>query len=204
MNVYPDSKQIPTYGIGHKVLTSEKLKIGDAVSFDRVMQVFKEDLLKHKTLSIISSAGNLMKGVGMASFIWTHGTGAIGSESWNAWKAGEAEALLQARLKKNWDVNSPVNQERNKMDAMLSFPRVKDGVTYYYSQGSSGTFVYVPKLDRCFYDLNSALTAAKGPLPPGTPQTSSAGTGGTGIPTGAIVAGAAILAVAVGTGMFKR
>lgn len=42
-DVYYDSKNIPTVGIGHKVLTEDNLKIGDWISSDRVEQFFTKD-----------------------------------------------------------------------------------------------------------------------------------------------------------------
>lgn len=42
-DVYPDSRRIPTVGIGHKVVPADKLKIGDQISDARKEAFWRQD-----------------------------------------------------------------------------------------------------------------------------------------------------------------
>lgn len=41
--VYPDSRSLATVGIGHLVVTSDHLKLGDTITPERVNEIFKSD-----------------------------------------------------------------------------------------------------------------------------------------------------------------
>jgi lysozyme len=43
LDVYPDSKGLPTVGIGHLVVAADKLKLGDTIDEARLMAFFKKD-----------------------------------------------------------------------------------------------------------------------------------------------------------------
>ncbi len=42
-DVYDDSRQFPTVGIGHKVVTEDHLKLGDKIGMDRIDDFFRKD-----------------------------------------------------------------------------------------------------------------------------------------------------------------
>jgi GH24 family phage-related lysozyme (muramidase) len=164
LNVYKDAYKYDTVGIGHLVRPGDNLKFGDVVSKSKILDLFRSDMSSHRISELRSMCPklNIAGHIAISSFVWAHGPGEfIGSQTLRNIQAGMGESQLQDWVKRNWDLQKPINQARNKADLQLIYPRVKDGIVYHISELSSGTFVYVPSIDQSFTNLAIAIDQAK-------------------------------------------
>jgi GH24 family phage-related lysozyme (muramidase) len=125
--VYADSKGIPTVGIGHRVMDSDNLSLGDVVDDSQVQAFFTADYARigiDSWVTEIQDAGypyNMMLAVG--SFLWSHGSGQYPNSHLRSGLLADSfdAENIQTYLTSNWDTKSPVNQKRNAHDFTIGF-----------------------------------------------------------------------------------
>jgi|GEM_PF-2679824 len=123
--VYRDIKDYPTVGIGHLVLASDNLSVGDVIDDARVLSLFQDDynaLNIEDYVSEVSGYGyNMMLAVG--HFIWSHGNGQYKTSQLRSGLLNntfDAESV-QTYLAANWDIHSSREQNMNMKDFEVGF-----------------------------------------------------------------------------------
>lgn len=119
--VYRDSLGIPTVGIGHKVLPSDKLKVGDTISAARVEEFYKKDA-GAAFKAAVSQARELNKyNVDMIVAL-TEVNFQLGTywrvkfpNTWSLLKSGYKDKAIAALLKSKWNAQTP-----NRVAAFVS------------------------------------------------------------------------------------
>jgi GH24 family phage-related lysozyme (muramidase) len=126
-DVYPDSLKIPTVGIGHKVVPSDNLRVGDTISDDRVNQLFAQDGSKALNAAKAQAA---QAGIFDPEFIahlasvnfqlGTNWTSQFGT-TWGKIVAGDYAGAADGLNKTLWARQTPV-RVRQFQSALLALP----------------------------------------------------------------------------------
>lgn len=131
MKVYKDSVGVLTVGIGHKVISADKLKLGDEIDQARVDAFYKKDTAKAVAAASVQAAKAGIKdaqfNVYLASVNFQLGT------SWNkkfstTWKlimAGVYEAATKEVGKSRWNSQSPTRVKDFQKALLALGPRQK-------------------------------------------------------------------------------
>lgn len=156
LDVYKDTKNLLTVGLGHLVQPADKLPFGSVIDFGRAMQLFEADYVRLKIPALTSRASwwPMSKRLAIGSFIWCHGNGDYegGITQRMLEDPKTTEKAMRDYVAANWDRYSPVNQLRNKYDLDLFFTG--------RSVSPAGTFIYDDSLANSYYS-DAAYTAAK-------------------------------------------
>jgi lysozyme len=115
--VYLDTKGIPTAGIGHKITSSDKLKVGDKVTYAQVMKWFGQDTAKAFTAaqSQAKQASQYTVDfiVALASVNYQLGTGWTSkfANTWKDIKAGHFSSAISRLRQSDWASQTPKRVE---------------------------------------------------------------------------------------------
>jgi lysozyme len=124
LDVYLDTKNLPTVGIGHLVVAADKLKVGDTIDDARAMAFFKKD-----TAEAISAAKSQASKAGISDgdFIvyLTSVNFQLGSDwykehkkTWALIMEGQYSAAAAEVKKSRWNGQTPV-RTKDFMGALL-------------------------------------------------------------------------------------
>lgn len=126
-DVYPDSLGIPTVGIGHKVVPSDNLTVGDVIADDRVNQLFAQDGSKALDAARAQAA---QAGISDPEFILhlasvnlqlgTHWISPF-STTWGKIVAGDYAGAADGLNKSKWARQTPVRVQQFQR-ALLALP----------------------------------------------------------------------------------
>jgi GH24 family phage-related lysozyme (muramidase) len=125
--VYPDSRGLPTVGIGHLVVSADNLQLGDVISNDRVNALFAAD-----SAAVLAAAWeqSALAGIASADFIpylasvnfqlgteWTQKF----PHTWQMIKDGRYAAAADALNGTLWQHQTPVRTQ-DFQDALRALP----------------------------------------------------------------------------------
>jgi GH24 family phage-related lysozyme (muramidase) len=124
-DVYPDSRQIPTVGIGHKVVPADKLKIGDLISDARKEAFWRQDsaaalqAAQQQANEARISDAEFLVALADVNFQLGRGWRAKFKEAWALILAGNYDAAAHEVRDSKWFKQTP-NRVENFRRALLA------------------------------------------------------------------------------------
>ena len=141
LKVYKDIYGNPTVGLGHLISAKDNLRVGDVISDQRVLQLFKEDYDKLNIEKYVAEAAdNYNQGLAIAHFVWGHGDGDYATSELRNHVINKDLDYNQmiSYLNTHWDVNKPKNQKVNKNDFTIFYSdspwQPSKDLSFYYNQ----------------------------------------------------------------------
>ena len=130
LKVYKDSLGIPTVGIGHKVVSGDKLKLGDTIDDKRVDEFFTKDTAKAVAAAKSQAAKAGIKDadfiVYLSSVNFQLGTGwnTIHKKTWKLIMDGNYSEAADEVGKSKWAKQTPI-RVKDFQSALLALPQAK-------------------------------------------------------------------------------
>ena len=138
LKVYRDIYGNPTVGLGHEVLPSDNLSVGDVITDAQLRQLFDEDYNRLNIETYIQEAAqNYNQALAIGHFVWGHGDGEYKDSDLRQHMINrdlDYNGLI-SYLNSNWDVNKPSNQKVNKSDFTIYYsanPWIPSKTLLYY------------------------------------------------------------------------